>query len=261
MQRVLSTRGGTIAVGVFAAIVAGIAVLVYLGQYRDSVHQESQSVDVLVARQLIPQGTPGEQIGSQHLFQVTSMRKSQLKGGAVTDPAALKGRVATEDLFPGQQLTLSDFSSKPTNAVKYKLAGDQRAISVPLDAAHGLLGYVQTGDHVDVEASFLVQGADGKNHPILRTIMHDIPVLYAPPSAGKVGIGAGANSTQNMVLKMTDAQAADLAFSSDNGKVWIIERPQSGAKPTRPSLVTLETLLFGIKPVSIERVYRASWGH
>jgi hypothetical protein len=36
-HRLLSTRGGTAALGVLAAVVAGVFVLLYLNQYRNSV--------------------------------------------------------------------------------------------------------------------------------------------------------------------------------------------------------------------------------
>jgi hypothetical protein len=56
---------------------------------------------------------------------------------------------------------------------------------------------------------------------------------------------------------MTDQQAADLAFSSDNGKVWLVLRaPGDAASQHAPSLVTLDTRLFGVKPISIERAYK-----
>jgi pilus assembly protein CpaB len=252
----LSTRGGTIAVGAMAAILAGALLLVYIVQYRDSVQQQQKPVAVLVASTLIPKGTSGDLIGSQQMYTISKIPADRVSNGAITDPNSLKGLIATEDLFPGKQLTKSDFVDKSTNKVLNQLTAYDRAISVPLDSAHGLVGYIQAGDRVDVMAGFEVIGADGKTHPILKTIMQDIPVLDAPAVQSKSAVSS-TNQTQNVVVEMSDQQAADLAFSSDNGKVWLILRaPGEAGSEHAPSLVTLDTLLFGVKPISIERAYK-----
>ena len=161
----LSTRGGTIAVGAMAAILAGALLLVYIVQYRDSVQQQQKPVAVLVASTLIPKGTSGDLIGSQQMYTISNIPADRVNNGAITDPNSLKGLIATEDLFPGKQLTKADFVDKSTNKVLNQLTGYDRAISVPMDSAHGLIGYVQPGDRVDVLAGFQVNSGDGKSHP------------------------------------------------------------------------------------------------
>jgi pilus assembly protein CpaB len=251
----LSTRGGTIAVGAMAAILAGALLLVYIVQYRNSVKEQQKPVAVLVASTLIPKGTSGDLIGSQQMYTISNIPADRVNDGAITDPNSLKGQIAVQDLFPGKQLTKSDFVDKSTNTVLNQLAAYDRAIAVPLDGAHGLIGYIQPGDRVDVMAGFEVLGPDGKTHPVLKTIMQDVPVLDAPSVASKSTISN--NQDQNVVVEMTDQQAADLAFSSDNGKVWLVLRaPGDAASQHAPSLVTLDTLLFGVKPISIERAYK-----
>ncbi len=255
-QKVLSTRGGTIAVSALAALLAAAIFIVYLKSYRTSLNEAAQPTTVLVAKSLIEKGTSGSVIGSGELFQTTDMPKSELKEGAVTDVAALRGRVAVHDVYPGQQLTTADFSAVPTDAVQTKITQDERAIAVPLDSAHGLIGHAQSGDRVDILAGFNVDRAD-VTRPVLKMIMQDILVLEAP-SETEAGVGAGGGKTGNVVLRMSDKQAADLAFASDNGKLWIVLRPKTGASQYRPSLVTLETVLFGVKPIRVEETYGAT---
>jgi Flp pilus assembly protein CpaB len=261
VQKLLQTRTGTIAVGMFAAIVAAAVLFVFLSRYQDSIDKSSQPVSVLVAKQLIAQGTPGDQVAARELFQVSEIRRDEVKDGAITDSAALRGRIATVEIFPGQQLTETDFSAKPKDALDYKLTGDQRAVAVPLDPAHGIIGFVTAGDHADVFAGFNVVRVDqsgvplqqgGQPRPVLKTILQDVLVLDAP---AEVATGIGATRQANVVLRLTDRQANDLAFSSDNGKVWIALRPQSGAKQSKPRIVTLETLLLGLKPVTVTRSF------
>lgn len=262
MQKLLATRGGTAAVAGGAALLAFLIFLLVLNGYRSSADGSSEPVAVLIAKSLIPKGMSGDLIGSQELFQPTTAPKSQVKDGAVSDPAALRGRVTTEDIFPGQQLTAADFSTTTTDAIATRITGSQRAVSIPLDKAHGLIGHVRAGDHVDILGGFNVVRVDRKGvpvqqggtaRPVLKLLMEDILVLDVP-TGQEGGVGAGAQET-NVVLRLTDQQAAELAFASDNGKIWFSLRPQGGAQPAAPSFVTLETLLLGVKPVTVLRSF------
>ena len=84
--------------------------------------------------------------------------------------------------------------------------------------------------------------------------MEDITVLSVPAES-KAGFGAGAATTSDVTLRVDDKQAAQLAFASDNGKLWIVLRPRAGAAETRPDLVTVETLLFGLPSVAAVRSF------
>jgi Flp pilus assembly protein CpaB len=262
MQKLLATRGGTAAVAGAAALVAFLIFLLFMNQYRSSVDESNDPVSVLVAKSLIPKGMSGDLIGTQELFQPTTAPKGQVKDGAVSDPSTLRGRVAVDDIYPGQQLTTGDFSTTTTDAIATKISADQRAVSVPLDEAHGLIGHVRVGDRVDIFGGFNLVRVDrsgvpiqtgGAARPVLKLLMEDILVLDVPADTGG-GLGGGSRET-NVVLRLTDEQAAQLAFASDNGKIWFSLRPQSGASPASPSFVTLETLLLGVKPVTVMRSF------
>jgi Flp pilus assembly protein CpaB len=262
MQKLLATRGGTVAVAGGAALLATLIFVIYLNSYRNSVNDSGEPVAVLIAKSLIPKGMSGDLIGSQELFQPTTAPKDQVKDGAVTDPATLRGRVTTEDIFPGQQLTTADFSTTTTDAIATRITGDQRAVSIPLDEAHGLIGHVRAGDHVDILGGFNIVRIDrkgvpfqqgGSARPVLKLLMENILVLEVPTDAGG-GLGGGSKEA-NVVLRLSDQQAAELAFASDNGKIWFSLRPQSGGQPAAPSFVTLETLLLGVKPITVLRSF------
>lgn len=261
VQRLLSTRGGTILVSGLAAAFAAVILLLYLHRYRESLTQASQPVRVLVANALIEKGTPGNVVGSQGLFATTALPREEVKEGAITDPDLLRGKVAVDDIYPGQPLTLADFTAT-SDALGTRISAEQRAISVPIDAAHGMVGSVQIGDRVDVFAGFNVKrlrgdgtpDPDAAERPVLRLIVEDVTVLDAPARTPG-GLGASQNQTSSVTLRVSDAQAANIAFASDNGRVWIVLRPRTGAEPTHPDIVTLETVLFGTKPIAAVRSF------
>jgi Flp pilus assembly protein CpaB len=257
-RKLLSTREGTLAFATLAGLIAVGLLLAFMTAYRNSVDEGAQPVTVLVARESLPKGVSGDVIAEKGRFQATGFKRDQVKEGAVTDPASLRGQVAVHNLVRGQQLTVADFS-RPKNRVLSRLADDQRAMTLPLDAAHGMAGQIQTGDHVDVFAGFQVQpeGSGGRAHPVLRVLLQDVEVLQAPPAPKQGGLSGG-GQTQNVVLRVSDKDAPQLAFSSDNGKLWISLRPPAGAKQDPPSTVTLNRLLLGMDPIPVGGKNRAS---
>jgi Flp pilus assembly protein CpaB len=245
-SRLLTTRSGTMVLGIVAAVLAAVILFAYLAQYRSSVASANNPMAVLVAKRVIQKGTSGEVVGAEQLFTATTVPQAQLVEGAIADPSLLRGRIATADIYPGQQLTAADFAVAPVNAVGTRLSRSQRAISLPIDAARGLIGHIQTGDRVDVFAGFNTYGG----RPVLKMIFSNALVLSAPPL---VAGGIGGSGNANIVLRADHQQAADLAFASDNGRLWLVLRPAAKTPATPPSLVTIETLLFGVKPVTAYR--------
>jgi pilus assembly protein CpaB len=254
-RKILSTREGTLAFAAVAALLAIAVLLVFMRGYKRSLDKGAEPLTVLVAKDQLPKGSSGDLIARKGLFQATGFKREQVKEGAITDPASLRGQVAVENIVPGQQLTTADFT-KPNDPVLSKLGEDQRAVTVPLDAAHGMIGQIQEGDHVDVFAGFEVQPDGGSRpRPVLRVLFQDVEVLKAPPAGDDKAEGLNKqNQVENVVLRVNDKQAVELTFASDNGKVWVALRPQAGATQEKPSIINLERLLLGLDPIPLDRV-------
>ena len=256
-QRLLSTRGGTIALSIAAAVLAAIILVTYLNRYRASVKQSGLPVSVLVANGVIEKGTSGEVIANEDLYRITSMPKGDASEGAITDPDALKGSVAAADVFPGEQLTRAKFSTSEAGSLSNRITGDQRVMTLPFDAAHGMIGQVQAGDRIDVYAGFNVRrlGPDGRpepgvaERPVLKLITSEVQVIEVPQS----GSGSLGGNKARLTVRASDEDMAKMAFTADNGVLWAVLRPRANAAVTSPNIVTIETVLFGIPPVAVER--------
>jgi Flp pilus assembly protein CpaB len=252
-HKLVSTRGGTLVLAGLTALIAAIAVFAYVRHYRSSVEAGGVPATVLVSSGAIVKGTPGTLIATKHLYQAQTIRESQLREGAVSDPSSLRGLVAKRDILPGQQLTVSDFTGAKAG-IATELAGLQRAITISIDSSHGMIGQINDGDRVDVYAGFNVNPVDsrgvpvgsGQARPVLRLIMQNIPVLHVSKSSRP---GSGGDS--EVTLKTTSYQSQKLAFASDNGKLWLVLRPPTGARPSAPNLITVENLLLGISPTAV----------
>ena len=239
MGKLFKNRSGAVIAGVIVAVIAVVLLLLYLRSYRSSVNSGKQPERVLVATKNIPAGTSGTLIAQKGLYRVTAVQKDQLELNAITDPSALAGRVAAAAIFPGQQLTQSDFSTEAPQSLPYQLTGRQRAIAISVSANHGLVGEVAAGDTVDVYVGVSSPGGSsgGKALPsgqLVKLLQPDVYVLVAP--------GAGTSAT---ILRINTRDAAKFAFASDNTTVWLVLRPAVGASRTPPSTATLATLLAG----------------
>ncbi len=140
-SKLFTTRQGTVLLGVIAAVIAAIALIVYLNHYRNSVNAE-RTVSVLVAQRLIQKGTPGDVIRTTAgLYRSTGIPKGQVETGAIVSPATLAGKVALTDISPGQQLTAADFGPA-TGSVATKLDRNQRAVVVSLGSPQQVGGQI-----------------------------------------------------------------------------------------------------------------------
>ena len=247
IRRLLGTRSGTLILAGSAAALAAIILIAFLSQYRDSVRGGAAPATALVAQSLIPKGTAGAAVIDDSLFKVQTLSEDQLKDGALVNSSDLAGKVAVRDVYPGTQITAADFAAK-ADPIRGQLRGDDRAVAVPLDSAHGLLSEVRSGDHVDVLAGFnSSDGTRGTGQPVVRTLFQNVLVLSVPNDDD----GGGVSSREtNIVVRVSDRQAASLAYAADNGKVWFVLRPPAGASQRAPQSIDLGSLLAGSAPVS-----------
>lgn len=223
----MSSRGWAIALGIGAVALAAILLVVYLDRYRDRVGGENAPTPVLVAKQLIPAGTPGTLVASQAMYAATTLPAKEVEVGAVADPSYLAGRAAVADIFPGQQFTATDFAASDTASVDSQITGVERAISISIDNVHGSLSQLQAGDSVDIYTA--VAG-------VVRLFEPNVKVLTVPAIPGPSG-------GSNLVLKINTADAAKWAYAADNTQFYFVLRPVVGAKPTKPSQANAATVL------------------
>ena len=244
----LSTRRGTALVALACAVLAGGTIVFAMSRYRSSVVASGNPETVLVASQAIPKNTPGAVIADNSLAKATQIVAKQVVSGAIADTSALHGEVAVRDISPGEQLTAADFTTN--GGFPAQLAPAERAMTLSLDSEHGMIGVINTGDHVDVYAGVSEQVSGGQTSPILRLLIPNVAVLKAGSDTNSTGIAQGSNSTSQVTLNVPDSEVGALAWAADNGKVWLVLRPANATATPAPSTITVQSMLFGTKPVS-----------
>jgi Flp pilus assembly protein CpaB len=216
-SKLFTTRQGTILLGVIAAIIAAIALVVYLNHYRSSV--SPPPVNVLVAKKTIPQGTSGDVLAkSTSFYEVTQLPKDQVLSGAITDSSTLAGKVALKEITPNSQLTADQFGA--ASGVQYQLNPNQRAVVVPLGSPESVGGQIGPGSLVDVWVTSSAQGSNGVSLPIAKLLFQNMYVL-------------GVNG-ENVTLRATPRESGQLIYASSNDTIWLVLRPTIGTTPKPP---------------------------
>jgi Flp pilus assembly protein CpaB len=223
----MSSRGWAIALGIGAVVLAAILLVVYLDRYRSRVAGENAPTPVLVAKQLIPAGTPGTLVASKSMYTPTTLPQKEVEVGAISDPAYLSGRAAAVDIFPGQQFTATDFAASDTASVDSQITGTERAFAMSIDGVHGVSSQVMPGDSVDVYTA--VGG-------LVKLFRPNVKVLTTPTVPGPAGGG-------NLILKIDTKDAATWLYAADNSQLIFVLRPVVGAKATKRSQATAANLL------------------
>jgi Flp pilus assembly protein CpaB len=206
-SKLFTTRQGTLLLGVIAAVIAAIALLVYLNHYRSTVAHPP--IQVLVAKKTIPAGTSGDVLAkSTSFYEVAQVPRGNVETGAITDSSTLAGKVALADINPNSQLTAAQFGE--ATGVVQQLNPKQRAVVISLGSPQSVGGQISTGSHVDVWITTSSQGSTGVSRPISKLLYQNMDVL---------GVNGG-----NVTLRGTSKQAGTIIYASTNTQIWLVLR-------------------------------------
>jgi Flp pilus assembly protein CpaB len=229
-SKLFTTRQGTVLLGVIAAVIAAIALLVYLNHYRNSV--TSPPIHVLVATKTIQKGTSGDVLAkATGFYEVAQIPKGQVESGAITDTSTLAGKVALTDINPNSQLTASQFGPA-SNTIEQQLGPTQRAVVISLGSPQQVGGQISAGSHVDVWISTNGQASNGATRPIAKLLFQDMYVL---------GVNGG-----NVTLRANSpAQAGAIIYAANNSQIWFALRPTIATTKAKAPVIGTGTLVGG----------------
>src|SRR5688500_5716241 len=218
---VLATPRRTFALAAVPAQASLGVLLVFMSNYRDSVRSGADEVTVLVANRAIDKGTSGDVIAEAGLFNSTKVSEIDASEGSFADPSSLRGQVATEAIYKGEQLTADSFGSG-ADPIAGRLEGNQRALAIPVAEAEGNVGQLEAGSRIDVLGGFNAEQSGGRTRPIMDVLARDVLVLKAPdaPSSSSTN-----DDKHQIVVRVTDIEASRIAFAADTGQIWLTIRP------------------------------------
>jgi Flp pilus assembly protein CpaB len=221
----MTYRLRNIAIAVALAVLAAMMTSFYVKQQKQDIQQGQVLTTVWVAKSDIPAGTVGDDIAAQ--LESTEVAKSAVTPGAIVQPADIAGKVSSETIFAGEQVSLLRFSTQEEQGIRAKISGNLRAIQLPGDQNQLLSGTLNAGDHVDVVGSWQLTGVE--NQKVARVVLRDILVLQAPELAGEGQRVTSQTGDQAIMLAVTDAQAQKLFWIFTNGDWSLSLRPTTDA--------------------------------
>jgi pilus assembly protein CpaB len=235
------------AIAALVLLVAGTLVLLAYVRGADArALAGTRTVQVLVADELIPEGTSGAQLAE--LVRTEVLPAKAALQGRVTDLSALADRVTTVDLQPGEQLLASRFERPDQRQAPgtVEVPEGLQEVSVLLEPQRAVGGRLAAGDTVGVIVSV---NADGG--PSTHAVLHDVLITQvqgapAPaPAAGETetaSAGSAAPSASLMVtLAVKAAQAEAVVFGIEHGTLWLTLEPD-GADTSGTDVITSGTI-------------------
>jgi pilus assembly protein CpaB len=236
-------------------LVAGTAVLLaYVRGADDRALAGVRTVEVLVADELIPEGTPASELTG--LVRTELMPAKAALADRVTDVASLAGQVAGVDLLPGEQLVSGRFvdpSALGTPGTVPVPDGLQE-ISVLLEPQRAVGGRLAAGDTVGVFVSLTFDDGTATTHEVLHHVLvTQVQGAPAAVPAGETGdpqtasSGPAPSGSLLVTLAVEAGDAETVVFGVEHGTLWLSLEP-AGAT-TDGTEITHQGNVYG-RPVS-----------
>ena len=206
------------------ALIFGVLAAVSVSKYLSSSQAYAKNLNrIAVAKVAIPIGSKiiPEQI------TVVQFPKESTPDGAFESPEKLAGRVAVVNIAAREPITESRLAPEGTSAgLSAIIPEGYRAMTVKVDDAAGISGFIMPGTLVDVVVTIDPREGSGMQDPISKIVLQNIKVLANGQNIDKPTDQREANSVKAVTLQVTPEQAEKLALASSEGKLQLVMRSQ-----------------------------------
>lgn len=225
------------------ALIFGVLAAVSVSRYLSSAQAYTKNLNkVAVAKVAIPIGSKiiAEQI------MVVQFPKESTPDGAYDSPEKLAGRVAVMNIAPREPITESRLAPEGTAAgLSAVIPEGYRAMTVKVDDAAGISGFITPGTLVDVVVTIDPREGSGQQDPISKIVLQNIKVLANGQNIDKPKDEREATSVKAVTLQVTPEQAEKLALAATEGKLQLVMRNQIDQGDEQTPGVNKRSLLSG----------------
>ncbi|HEY8228370.1 MAG TPA: Flp pilus assembly protein CpaB [Pyrinomonadaceae bacterium] len=206
------------------ALIFGVLAAISVSRYLSSAQAYTKNLSrVAVAKVAIPIGT---KIISEQLTMV-QLPKDSTPDGTFDSAEKLVGRVVVNNIGVREPVTESRLAPEGTAAgLSAVIPEGYRAMTVKVDDAAGISGFIQPGALVDVVVVIDPREGSGMQDPISKIVLQNIKVLANGQNIDKPKDEREANSVKAVTLQVTPEQAEKLALASNEGKLQLVMRNQ-----------------------------------
>jgi pilus assembly protein CpaB len=228
----MQSRVLAIVIAVVLALVATVAMVVYVNGADRRAVADQQPVWVFVAKEPIKAGTSGEDAQNGDMIERREVARASAVVGAVRSPEQLKGRFAAVDIVQGEQLLLKRWVGSADVAGRRLLPIPEhyQALSIGLDLQRQVAGFVTPGDRV----SMLVTRPRGDAGEETELLLQNVPVLAVGTTAlanaasqggGRVNQGKGSATVTAVTLAIKEKHVKYVVHAVEQGSIYLTLMP------------------------------------
>ena len=196
------------------------------------------SVMALVAKTDI---APATRLGAEQV-QLSPWSRAHLPKGAFTNLAELEGRVAAYHLVEGELVLEKKLAPKGTlSGLTVLLPATKRAMTVKVDEASGVAGFVAPDNRVDVLVT--IDKGEYNGNPLSRVLLQNLRVLGTGQKI-ESRPGDKPQVVPTVTLEVSPEEGERLALASQEGRISLVLRGQEDFKLVATQGVKADTL-FG----------------
>ena len=225
------------------ALIFGVLAAVSISKYLSSAQAYTKNLNkIAVAKVPIPIGSKiiAEQI------MVVQFPKESTPDGAFDTPEKLAGRVAIMNIAAREPITEARLAPEgPAAGLAAVIPEGYRAMTVKVDDAAGISGFIMPGTMVDVVVTIDPREGSGMQDPISKIVLQNIKVLANGQNIDKPENEREANSVKAVTLQVTPEQAEKLALASTEGKLQLMMRNQIDQGDEQTKGINKRSLLTG----------------
>ncbi len=210
---------------------------------------EGTRVQVVVAKNTIPQGTC---LKPNHVT-LRWWPADLVPPGAFSDPSQVENQIAAVDFVPGEPIIAGRLVEEEEQSLAWRLSPGERAVAVPVRGVEGLERELTHGRRVDLLGTFLDYGTGLENSVV---VLENVKLLDATSTENAYGSSFG---SQTVVLAVTPEEAQKLALFSSSGQLHLLLRPEAEEKSigSKGGVLTVRDL-FGL-PAEGRKENAGSW--
>jgi pilus assembly protein CpaB len=273
-------------VAVAAVVLAGAAAYLsyeYAHKADTRAEKNVQTVTVLVAKGDISKGTTAAQALDSGLISSKPIARGVLPPTVVQNAADLTDKVASASIAKGQFIVGDSFVlPQQVSGFSATVPKGKQAISITVDTTHGVGGFVQPGDMVNIIWSGPVRtqqgGVSGTDVRTTAFLIPSVRVMAvgsttansAPSSNTSVGLstsgqaagaasstGGASGNTGLMTLEVTPRQAEQIAQGVATGSFYLtLDAPGTDPSKFTPPAEIVETWNLFDQHLSVVDQYR-----
>lgn len=253
MSRRLATAAFLALFGVWALI--AVSAIRFMRQQAQDAQHAGPAVEAVFALRDIPASS---QVGESDI-QVRPIELDQRHPGAAHSLADVRGKVAEQTIFAGEQVLLAKISDLAEfKRLAFKLPAGKRGVAISFDEVMGAGGLIMPGDWVDVIAVFDDDVRTAKEAGFVLQNVQVVAVarqVGGEQSLGDAGSEADAPSSaarglqqavqaRSVTLAVTPEEAQRLVLAERFGKLKLVLRPL-GSEQTLPTFeVTMDQVFL-----------------